>query len=154
MKFFAPIISIFIALSAGFIGSFFTKNSVSTWYTTINKPSFNPPSWVFAPVWTVLYVLMGIAGYLIWNQSDLPAAKIALSLYVVQLVLNTLWSILFFGIKNPGVAFFEIIILLILIIGTTVLFWRINPWAGALMIPYIMWVSFASYLNYTIWQLN
>ena len=121
---------------------------------TINKPEWNPPSWVFGPVWTLLYSLMGIAAYLVWQQRDVPGAKFALSVYAFQLVLNTLWSILFFGLKNPGIAFAEILLLLISIVVTAVLFWRITPWAGALMIPYIAWVSFATYLNYTIWQLN
>jgi len=154
MKIITAIISIAIAQSAGLIGTFFTASSVTGWYMTINKPSWNPPSWVFGPVWTSLYVLMGIAAYLVWQQRDVPGAKLALSVYALQLAFNTLWSILFFGLKNPGLAFAEILVLLISILVTAVLFWRITPWAGALMIPYIAWVSFATYLNYTIWQLN
>jgi tryptophan-rich sensory protein len=154
MKFITTIISILIAEGAGIIGSVFTAGSVKSWYLTLAKPSWNPPSWVFGPVWTTLYALMGIAAALVWKQRDLPQAKLALWVYGIQLALNMLWSILFFGLKNPGLAFAEIIILLIFILITTVLFWQINPWAGALMIPYIAWVSFASYLNYTIWQLN
>jgi benzodiazapine receptor len=154
MKIIGVIVSIIIAQMAGAIGSFFTSSSVGTWYATVNKPSFNPPSWIFGPVWITLYALMGISSYLVWQARELPGAKIALWFYGIQLALNALWSILFFGMKNPGLAFAEIIILLISIIITTVLFWRISPLAGALMIPYILWVSFASILNYNIWQLN
>lgn len=154
MKFLTSIISILIAESAGIIGSFFTASSVKTWYTVINKPSWNPPSWVFGPVWITLYAMMGIAAGLVWNKRSLPEARIALWFYGIQLVLNALWSILFFGLKNPGLAFVEIIVMLVLIIITTVLFWRINTWAGVLMIPYIAWVSFASFLNFNIWRLN
>jgi len=132
----------------------FTVSSVKGWYTTLVKPAWNPPSWLFAPVWTILYTLMGIASYLIWRKSNMPGAKTAFAFYGAQLVLNALWSILFFGLKQPGWAFAEIIVLLIFIIITTILFWRIRPLAGALMIPYITWVSFASFLNFTLWRLN
>ncbi len=144
------IISILIAQAAGIIGSIFTVSSVKDWYTTLDKPAWNPPSWIFGPVWTTLYTLMGIASYLVWRKIDASGAKFALTLYGIQLGLNALWSILFFGLKQPGVAFAEIIILLLFIIITTVLFWRINSLAGALMIPYIAWVIFASYLNFTL----
>lgn len=154
MRFIPAVISVLIAEAAGIIGSAFTAASVKSWYPTITKPSWNPPSWVFGPVWTTLYALMGIAAALVWSRRDAPGAKVALWVYGVHLVFNALWSILFFGLKNPGLAFAEIIVLLALIIATTVLFWRIIPWAGALMLPYIAWVSFASYLNYAIWRLN
>ncbi len=150
----STIISIFIAQAAGLIGSVFTASSVRDWYLVLTKPSWNPPSWIFSPVWITLYTLMGIAAALVWKKKDLPGAKLALGIYGIHLIFNALWSILFFGFKNPGLAFGEIIILLILILIITVLFWRINPVAGLLMLPYIAWVSFASYLNYTIWQLN
>lgn len=154
MKFIPVIVSIAIAQAAGIIGSVFTASSVRTWFETLAKPAWNPPSWLFGPVWITLYTLMGIAAYLVLQQRDVPGAKMALWVYGVHLVFNALWSILFFGLKNPGLAFAEIIVLLILIVVTTVLFWKINPAAGALMIPYIAWVSFATFLNYTIWQLN
>lgn len=154
MKFISIIISIVVAQAAGAIGSIFTASSVSTWYNTLTRPSWNPPSWLFGPVWITLYTLMGIAAYLVWTKKDMPGAKIALWVYGIHLVLNSLWSILFFGLRNPGAAFAEIIILLILIIVTTVLFWKIDPRAGALMLPYIAWVSFAMVLNYSIWRLN
>lgn len=154
MAYIYAIISIIIAQAAGIIGSVFTFASVKGWYTTLAKPAWNPPSWIFGPVWTTLYFLMGIASYLVWRKIDGSGAKLALTIYGTQLGLNVLWSILFFGLKQPGLAFAEIIVLLICIIITTVLFWRISPLAGALMIPYILWVSFASYLNFTLWRLN
>lgn len=154
MQFLSVIVSILIAQAAGAIGSFFTASSVRTWYETITKPAWNPPSWVFGPVWITLYTLMGIAAWLVWTARDVPGAKFALGVYGVHLICNALWSILFFGLKNPGLALIEIVILLALILYTTVLFWKINPVAGALMVPYILWVSFATYLNYAIWQLN
>jgi translocator protein len=154
MKILPAIISILIAQTAGIIGSVFTASSVQTWFETITKPAWNPPGWLFGPVWITLYTLMGIAAYLVWQQKDAPGTKIALWIYSVHLVFNALWSILFFGLKNPGLAFAEIIVLLFLILLTTILFWKINPIAGWLMVPYITWVLFASVLNYTIWQLN
>lgn len=154
MKIVSLLVSIGIAQLAGVIGSIFTANTVKTWFLDLTKPVWNPPSWLFGPVWITLYTLMGIAAYIIWqNRGDFDI-KLAISFYGGQLVLNTLWSIIFFGLKNPGLAFMEIIVLLVLILITTILFWRINTVAGALMIPYILWVLFAAFLNYNIWQLN
>lgn len=154
MNYLAAIVSILIAEGAGLIGSLFTSKSISSWYPAINKPSWNPPNWIFGPVWITLYALMGWAAFLIWEQKNAPEAETALWLYGIQLVLNILWSVLFFGLKNPGLAFGEIILLLLFIALTTFLFWRLNPLAGALMFPYLAWVIFASCLNYAIWQLN
>jgi benzodiazapine receptor len=154
MKILQIIVSILIAQAAGLIGSLATADSLSNWYIDLVKPSWHPPNWLFGPVWTMLYTLMGIAAYLIWKQRDLPQAKTALWIYGIHLVFNGLWSFLFFGFKNPGLAFAEIIVLLTLIMITTIIFWRINSWAGIMMIPYIIWVSFATYLNFTLWQLN
>ncbi|MDD3497914.1 MAG: tryptophan-rich sensory protein [Candidatus Moranbacteria bacterium] len=154
MKIIALIFSVAIAQLAGIIGSFFTSSSVRTWYVDIIKPQWNPPAWLFGPVWITLYTLMGVAAYLIWQQKDQPGAKIALVVYGIHLALNALWSIIFFGLKNPGLAFGEIIILLASILVVAFLFWRINPYAGMLFIPYVLWVSFASFLNYNIWKLN
>lgn len=153
-KYLTLIISIAIAQSAGLIGSIFTVNSVNTWYTAVNKPSFNPPSWIFGPVWITLYTLMGIAAFLIWQKRKSKQAKIALGFYAIQLVLNSLWSILFFGQQNPGAAFIEIIFLLIFILLTTIFFYKENKLAGILFLPYLAWVGFASILNYNIWLLN
>lgn len=154
MKLLTPFISIVIAEAAGLLGSLATTPAVKAWYPTLMKPAWNPPASVFGPVWTVLYVLMGIAAAIVWNHRKLPGAQAALWVYGVQLVLNLAWSLLFFGLKNPGVALIEICVLLVTIIITTIMFWRVNTWAGVLMLPYIIWVSFATYLNYTIWSLN
>lgn len=154
MRYLGFLISALIANAAGLIGSVFTAQSVRTWYLIINRPSWNPPGWIFGPVWTILYILMGVASYLVWEKRGLPGAKSALFVYGIQLVLNLLWSFLFFGLKNPGLAFAEIILLWLAIVATLVLFWRLNTTAGALLVPYLLWVSFASFLNYTIWKLN
>jgi len=144
-------LAIVLCLSAGFIGSFFTVTGVNSWYTTINKPVFNPPNWVFGPVWTFLYILMGISLYNIWNSKK---NKSALMFFYAQLALNTLWSILFFGFENPLVAFVEIIILWAAILITIIKSYRISKAASYLLIPYILWVSFASVLNFSIYLLN
>jgi benzodiazapine receptor len=147
--------SIIICQLAGIIGSIFTTPAIPTWYANINKPTFRPPNWVFAPVWTTLFLLMGIALFLVLrkglNKKDI---KIAISVFAFQLVLNTLWSFLFFSLKSPFAAFVEIIFLWIAILASIILFFRISRPAGALLIPYILWVSFASILNFSIWRLN
>jgi len=156
-KYLQILISIGISYSAGLIGSIFTVEAISGWYATINKPSFNPPSWVFSPVWTILYTLMGIAAYLVWkdrNKKKIKTANIALTFFGIQLVLNGLWSILFFGLNSPSLAFFEIMLLWIAIIFTIIYFFKINKTAAYLLIPYILWVSFAAFLNLNIWILN
>ncbi len=147
------IISIFICQAAGAIGSFFTANSIATWYTTLEKPAFNPPNWIFGPVWIFLYFLMGIALFLIWQQDLMPKRK-AVIFFFIQLALNALWSILFFGLKSPGLAFLEIVILWIAILFNIFQFSRISKMAAYLLIPYIFWVSFAAILNFSIWRLN
>lgn len=149
------VVSITAPLLAGFVGSFFTFSSIENWYVYLNKPALNPPSWVFSPVWTVLYILMGIGLFLVWKRGfDRKDIKIAMSVFGVQLVLNTLWSIIFFGTRNPGLAFVDILLLWVSILITTVLFFRISKIAAWLLVPYIVWVSFAAYLNYGIWILN
>jgi len=148
------LISILIVFSFGFIGSLFTTPSIATWYAFINKPLFSPPNWIFAPVWTLLYILMGISAFLIWKKRDNLKTKQALIFYGIQLILNALWSIIFFGMHNPGLAFLEIIILWLFILITLIKFYKINKTAGILFIPYLLWVSFASILNYAIWMLN
>lgn len=154
VNFIYAIISVLIAQTAGVIGSIFTVSNVGEWYTTLVTPSFNPPAWVFGPVWTMLYTLMGIAAYLVWRKIDAPGAKPALTLYGVQLALNALWSILFFGLHSPGGALAEIVLLWFAIIATMVAFARVSRLAAWLLAPYILWVSFAAYLNYAIWMLN
>ncbi len=149
------IISIVVSELAGIIGSVFTTPSIAGWYAGIIKPSFNPPAWIFGPVWTTLFLLMGIAAFLIWKKGlDRKDARIALGIFIGQLVLNTLWSILFFGFHSPGGAFIEIIFLWLAIIATIIAFAKISRSAAWLLAPYILWVSFAMYLNYAIWTLN
>ncbi|MCC5908798.1 MAG: tryptophan-rich sensory protein [Balneolaceae bacterium] len=126
----------------------------SVWYDSIQKPDWNPPAWVFGPVWTTLYTMMGVAGWLVWKNYGFTDAKAALSVFLIQLILNGLWSQIFFGLQEPGWAFLEIILLLAAIILTTILFFEKNRVAGWLMIPYILWVSFATVLNGAIWWLN
>lgn len=162
------IVAIAISESAGIIGSVFTMPSIQTWYAALAKPTINPPAWIFAPVWTILFALMGIAAFLVWkNGLNRQDVKIALGIFVGQLALNTLWSIIFFGMHNPGLAFLEIIFLWLAIIWTTIVFYKTSPpssgiWtteghgklAAYLLVPYILWVSFAAYLNYSVWMLN
>lgn len=148
------ILSIIIAQLAGLIGSFFTTPNISSWYTYLTKPDWNPPAWLFAPVWLSLYALMGVAAWLIWQKRSSAGAHSALAVYALQLILNTLWSIIFFGGHNIGLALAEIILLLTAIIITIILFGRISRAAAWLLLPYVLWVTFASYLNYTLWQLN
>ena len=142
---------VLVALAAGWIGSNFMPGE---WYASLAKPSWNPPSSVFAPVWTILYVLMGVAAWLVWREAGFSGARVALSLFIIQLALNALWSYLFFGAQKPMVAFIEIIVLWFAILATLVSFWKVRPSAGALLIPYLCWVSFASALNYQLWRLN
>ena len=154
-KFVKLIAAILVCQLAGFIGSIFTVSAISGWYATIQKPLFNPPNWVFAPVWTTLFLLMGISLYLIWEKGlDKKEVKLAVSVFGVQLALNIVWSFLFFGLQNPFLAFIEIVLLWIAILATIILFYRISKKAGLLLFPYLLWVSFAAFLNYSIWILN
>lgn len=137
-----------VSMSAGFIGSRFPPGQ---WYQELEKPSWNPPGWLFGPVWTLLYILMGIAVWMVWRERGFSTG---VYLFMAQLVLNALWSWLFFGLNRPDLAFFEIILLWGLILATMILFWRVRPVAGALFVPYLLWVSFASVLNHTLWKLN
>lgn len=149
------IICLVIPLAIGAIGGFFTMEAVKTWYTTLNKPSFNPPNYLFGPVWSTLYAIMGIASYLVWKRRKVAKNySLAASVYFVQLVLNLMWSFIFFYQQQIGLALIEIIILLVAIIINCVLFYKINKVAGLLFIPYMMWVSFATVLTYSIYMLN
>jgi translocator protein len=152
MNWFRLIVSILLAQLAGIIGSLFTE--IGSWYQDLIKPSFNPPNWIFGPVWTILYLLMGISLYLVWNSKKSKERKIGLYFFFIQLILNSLWSILFFGLNNPLLAFIEIIILWFAILLTLIYFYRVRKAAGYLLIPYLLWVSFASILNYFILILN
>jgi translocator protein len=147
------IASILIAQLAGGLGAIATTPNIPTWYATLNKPFFNPPSWLFGPVWTLLFLLMGIAFYLIWTKKKSPWHP-SLRWYWIQLVLNTLWSFLFFGAQNPGLALVEIFFLWFAIYQTIKSFSPINRTASLLLYPYLAWVSFATLLNAAIFYLN
>ena len=147
----------FIVMSelAGIIGSLFTMSSIPTWYATLVRPALNPPGWVFGPVWTLLYLLMGVAAWLVWRKGwGKVDVKIALGLFSLQLILNAAWSIIFFGGHNPAVALIEILALWLAILGTMLAFGRVSKPAAWLLVPYLLWVSFATYLNFAIWTLN
>jgi len=146
--------SILVSLSAGGIGSFFTASSIPTWYSTLNKPFFNPPNWIFAPVWTTLYILMGVSLYLVLVAKTKKDKRVPITIFATQLVLNTLWSIIFFGLKSPLIALIEIIFLWITILFTIKQFNQISPISSYLLYPYLAWVSFASLLNLAIFLLN
>lgn len=135
----------------GNIGSLATFSQITTWYASLNKPVFNPPNSLFGPVWTILYALMGVALYLVWNEKN---NKKALTLFAIQLVLNVLWSFVFFGWHQPGWAFLEIIILWVAILATILEFRKLSKTAAWLLVPYLAWVTFASVLNFAVWRLN
>jgi translocator protein len=148
------ILSVALPLTIGAVAGFFTSESVRGWFQTINKPSFNPPSWVFAPVWTTLYILMGIAFYLIWIKPKSEKRDRAIIFYLLQLILNGAWSFIFFYAQQPGWAFAEIVVLWLMIIITMALFYQVSKPSVYFLIPYLLWVSFASILNFSIWSLN
>ena len=148
------LISIFIPLIIGFLGSFFTSSSVNTWFTTINKPSFNPPSFLFAPVWTTLYILIGLSFYLVWEKNFGKEKQKVIGVYSLQLFLNLLWSLLFFGLQNPLLGLINIIVLWLVILANIILFFRVSKKASYLLVPYLLWVSFATILNFSIFILN
>jgi translocator protein len=155
INFFKLIMSIIICQIAGLIGSVFTVTSIQSWYSTLNQPSFNPPNWIFGPVWTMLYLLMGISLYIVWNRGiKTKFQKQAVMVFGIQLVLNTLWSILFFGVKSPFWAFIEIMILWGAILITIFYFFKISKTAAYLLVPYALWVSFAAILNLAYVLLN
>lgn len=148
-------IAVVICLLIGFLSSFATQSSVNDWYLNLNKPSFNPPNWLFAPVWSVLYILIGVAAGIVWGKGFHHVwVKTALYHFGFQLLLNALWSIIFFGLKNPLAALFVILILLVMIILTIRWFNVVSKKAAMLMVPYLLWVSFATILNFKIWELN
>ncbi len=147
--------SILLCQLAGIIGSLFTVSSVSGWYPILNKPAFTPPSWLFGSVWSILFLLMGVSFYIIWNEGmKTRAAKRAVFFFILQLFLNVLWSILFFGLKSPLYALIEILFLWTSILLTGIYFYRISKTAAYLLIPYLLWVSFAIVLNGFIVYLN
>lgn len=139
------------SFSAGLAGA---RSMPGEWYEALAKPSWNPPNWVFGPVWTALYIMMGTAAWRVWRRDGFRDAGIPLTLFSGHLVLNALWSYLFFGIRRPDVAFYEILALLAAIVTVGVMFWRRDRAAGLLMVPYALWVAFATFLNLTLWRMN
>ncbi|KQB38139.1 Benzodiazepine receptor TspO [Flavobacterium daejeonense] len=150
------LIVVVTCLAVGYFSGIVTRSAISDWYPTLVKPVFNPPNWVFAPVWTLLYIMMGVAAGLVWNRIDFEKeiVKKALIVFAIQLGLNALWSYLFFGLHNPMLAGLEIILLWLMIYETYLQFSKINKISGYLFIPYLAWVSFAAVLNASIWWLN
>ncbi len=150
--------SVIICLLAGIIGSLFTMPAIPSWYASLAKPAFSPPNWLFGPVWTILYILMGISLYLVWSKqgkSGMVKGKAsALKVFAVQLALNALWSVLFFGLRSPALGFAGIVLLWISIAATMHLFRKIDRKAFWLLVPYILWVSFAAFLNFSVWMMN
>ncbi len=155
INYFKLLISVFFCQLAGSVGSVFTASSLKDWYFLLEKPVFNPPSWVFFPVWTLLYTLMGISLYIVWEKGlKNKDVKIALVIFGAQLFLNSLWSYLFFALRSPYYAFIETVFLWIAILLTILQFRKISKIASYLLVPYLLWVSFASLLNYYLWVIN
>ena len=149
------VFSIIICEAAGILGSVFTAPAIPGWYAGLKKPSFSPPNWVFGPVWITLYALMGVAAYLVFKEGwEKKEGRIALAIFAAQLVLNSLWSFLFFGLRNPLLGLVDIVLLWLLILVTIWKFYAINKTAGLLLLPYIAWVSLATALNFFIFKLN
>lgn len=148
------IVSLTVCFLPGIVGGIGMAGGGGEWYRELAKPALNPPGWVFGPVWTALYLLMGIALYLVWNRHHVPGATLAVGVFAVQLLLNALWTPAFFGEESPLLGLLIIVPLVALIAVTAKLFWRISTVAGALLLPYLAWVSFATYLNASIWWLN
>jgi benzodiazapine receptor len=148
------LLAFLICYSAAGIGGYATANSIEGWYSTINKPSFNPPNWIFGPVWSLLYTFMAITLWKIWSLPSSELQRTALFWFALQLALNTLWSFLFFYFESPLFALIEILILWVAILFTIIKFYQLVPWTGILLVPYILWVSFATFLNASIWWLN
>jgi len=149
------VVSIIACQCAGIIGSIFTRGAIPTWYATLEKPAFNPPNWLFAPVWTLLYIMMGIAAFLVWRKGwENRQVRIALIVFLVQLVLNALWSVVFFGLESPLYGLIVIAALWVAILFTVLKFYRISSAASVLLWPYMLWVTFAAVLNVSIWLLN
>jgi translocator protein len=140
-----------VCFAAAAIGGQFTPG---VWYDRLAKPEWTPPDWLFGPVWTVLYAMMAVAAWLVWRRTGFAEGRWALGLFALQLVLNAGWSAIFFGLQRPGLALAEILLLWVVILATLIAFWRVRPLAGALLVPYLAWVSTATALNFEIWRMN
>ena len=143
-----------LCFAASGIGASVTIPEIDGWYATLTKPSFNPPNWIFSPVWSVLFLMMAVAAWLVWRRFGFKRAPAAMTVFLIQLIANVMWSILFFGMQSPSMAFFWICVLWSLIVSTIMLFWKKSSLAGAILLPYLGWVTFAGLLNFWIWRLN
>ncbi len=148
----AVFIGVCFAVAA--VGSALTLPSIKTWYATLNKPTWNPPSWVFGPVWSALYLMMAVAGWMVWRERGFNAALVPMLLFALQLALNCAWSGLFFALRRPWLAFADIVLLWCAIVATMISFARVSPLAGLLLVPYLLWTSFAGVLNVSIAKMN
>ncbi|HEY9283665.1 MAG TPA: TspO/MBR family protein [Pyrinomonadaceae bacterium] len=149
-------LALFVAASfaAAAVGSLATAPAIPGWYASLRKPSWTPPNWLFGPVWTLLYLAMGAAAWLVWRERGFAGARLALALFFAQLALNALWSVIFFGLRSPGAALAEIVLLWATIFATMAAFWQVSHAAGWLFVPYLWWVTFAMFLNHAIWRAN
>ncbi len=148
------IVFLAVCLGAGGLASILTVDSVRSWYPQLRKPAGTPPSWVFGPVWTTLYVLMAVSAWLVWREYGWLGARFPLAIFFAQLALNVAWSGIFFGSRLPGVALAEIIVLWLAVLFNVVLFHWLHPVAALLLLPYFLWLTYAAYLNFGIWRLN
>jgi translocator protein len=142
-----------LCLGVAAVGAWATSHSVTTWYPTLRKPAWNPPAWLFGPVWTVLYLMMATAAWMIWRTAGPSRARL-LTIFAVQLALNAAWSPLFFGLRSPGAGLLDIAALWVAVAATLISFWRVAPLTGLLLVPYWLWVTFAAALNLSIWKMN
>lgn len=153
----SPVLALAVFLGVSFVvaavGSIATTSSLDPWYANLNKPDWTPSGSLIGAVWSVLYTLMGIAAWLVWREVGWTLS-LPLILFAGQLVVNGVWSVVFFGLQNPAAGFVAIVVLWALVLATLVSFWRITPWAGALFVPYIVWVTIAGSLNFLLWQMN
>lgn len=147
-------VSIAVCFAAAAVGSLYTTPAIPVWYAALRKPAWTPPAWLFGPVWTLLYVAMATAAWLVWREQGFRGARLALALFAVQLTLNALWSVIFFGWRSPGWGLVEILCLWAAIFATMLCFWRVSHTAAWLIWVYLLWVTFAAFLNLSIWRLN
>jgi translocator protein len=145
------LVSLVTCFAVAGLGSLATTPNIPTWYATLNKPTWTPPNWAFGPVWTVLYGMMAVSVWLVWRKAGW---NMAVTIFAIQLALNLAWSFIFFGFHQPGLAFLEIVMLWLAIAATVLMFFQVSPVAASLLIPYLLWVSYAAALNFAIWRLN
>ncbi len=148
------VVAVVVCFAAAGVGGLVTAPQIPNWYAEIAKPTWTPPGWIFGPVWSLLYFMMAVAAWLVWRDAGFARARLPLILFAIQLTLNSLWSVLFFGLQKPGAAAVEIVLLWGAILATLIAFWKRSPWAGVLLLPYLAWVSFAAVLNVAIWRMN